>query len=174
VTIIVTVDDAGYDAVRVDVLPEVGPVGPKSQAPQADEVVHVSALAFNQPNSAASGLPVYSAELPSASASRSIRRKLAVAAVGLAVLAGLLWLSQPDRRSSAATPSVPTPVAEPDGASPSTKARGPETSTPSSVYPDCSDAVLPCEQPWPLSSLTLLGPAVLDPLTPDAGEGVSP
>jgi hypothetical protein len=162
-TIIVRVDDAGYDTVRVAVLPEASPVGPRSPDPQADpDVDCLSALSANQTHSKDSGLPVYSAGLPSPSTSPGIRRKVAVAGVGLAVLAGLLLLSHPDRRAPAAASSVPTSVAEPDGASPSTEVRGPNTSTPSSAYPDCSNGVIPCAQPWP------------NALTPDADVGVSP
>jgi hypothetical protein len=159
-TIILTVDDADYEPIRVDVLPEAGPVGVRSPARRAhDDVDGLSALGANRAHSPASGLPVYSAALPSPSTSRRIRSKLAVAAIGLVVLAGLLWLSQPDRRAPATAPSVPTSVAAPDGASPSTEVPGPTTSTP---YPHCSVEVIPCAQPWP------------NALAPDADVGVSP
>jgi hypothetical protein len=163
VTIIVTVDDAGHDAIRLDVPPGVGPVGPLSPPPRAVvDVDGLSALAPSQTRSPATGLPVYSAGLASPSPSRSTRRGLAIAVVGLAVLTALVWLSQPDRKPPAAAPSVTTSVTKPDGASPSTEGHTPTTSTPSSAYPDCNDEATPCAQPWP------------DALTPDADVGVSP
>jgi hypothetical protein len=166
VTIIVAVDDPDSDVIRVDALTDVGPVDLKSRAsPANDDVDCLAAVASNEAPPE-TGLPVYSAGLPPPSTSRSIRRKLAVAVAAVAVLIGVLWLSQPDRRPPAAGPAIPTSIAEPDAASSSTPWRDPNAETPSSADLDCTDVVpfaeIPCAQAWP------------NALTPDADVGVSP